>query len=76
VQEGTDVTKKKPGRPRGGSDTLADRGLVQILITAPEDVKRQMVVAAALEGKSLSLWLREVGEAAAVAAVERLKKGG
>jgi hypothetical protein len=55
----------RPRKPRGGSDTVSGRGLVQLLLTVTPEEKRQIRAAAGAAGLPVSHWLRRVAVAAA-----------
>lgn len=59
----------RPAKVTGGSHTLADRGLVQILAVVTAEQKARIAAAAALDGRALNHWC---GEQLARLADERL----
>lgn len=57
--------KDAPTRPRGGSDTLAERGLVALSVALPLAERDLLHAAARLSGRKTSEWLRELAVAEA-----------
>ena len=60
-----------PARPRGGSDTMRDRGLLQVVVTFTPEEKALVRAAAGACDRPMAHWIREAAVAAALGAARK-----